>query len=158
MLLLIPLFPLLGFVANAMIGRRLPKAVSGGLACLVMVGSFVVSALSVWQLAALEARDRLVQQTAYTWIASGDFVIDLTLSLDPLSAVMILVVTGIGSLIHIYSTAYMHEETDSRFRRGDGHDEEHDDLPVKAPQLPTERDEREVDGVQHDLDRQENRD
>jgi NADH-quinone oxidoreductase subunit L len=116
-LLLIPLFPLLGFVVNAIVGRRLPKSVSGGLACLAMVASFVVSAISVWQLAALAPGDRLVQQTAYTWIASGDFVIDLTLSLDPLSAVMILVVTGIGSLIHIYSTAYMHEETDSEFAR-----------------------------------------
>jgi NADH-quinone oxidoreductase subunit L len=116
-LLLIPLFPLLGFIVNAMLGRRLPKSMSGGLACLVMVASFVVSAISVWQLAALPPDDRLVQQTAYTWIASGDFVIDLTLSLDPLSAVMILVVTGIGSLIHIYSTAYMHEETDSEFAR-----------------------------------------
>jgi NADH-quinone oxidoreductase subunit L len=114
---LIPLFPLLGFIVNAMVGRRLPKTVSGGLACLVMVASFVVSAISVWQLAALAPADRLVQQTAYTWIASGDFVIDLTLSLDPLSAVMILVVTGIGSLIHIYSTAYMHEEIDSEYAR-----------------------------------------
>jgi NADH-quinone oxidoreductase subunit L len=116
-LLLIPLFPLLGFIVNAMVGRRLPKSVSGALACLAMVASFVVSVISVWQLAARPPDDRLVQQTAYTWIASGDFVIDLTLSLDPLSAVMILVVTGIGSLIHIYSTAYMHEETDSEFAR-----------------------------------------
>src|SRR4029078_6720725 len=46
------------------------------------------------------------------WIASGDFRADFALRLDALSAVMILVITGIGSLIHIYSTAYMHEETD----------------------------------------------
>jgi NADH-quinone oxidoreductase subunit L len=114
---LIPLFPLLGFVVNAMMGRRLPKAVSGGLASLAMVASFVVSAVAVYQLAERPPNDRLVQQTLYTWIASGDFVIDLTFSLDPLSAVMILVVTGIGALIHIYSTAYMHEETDSEFAR-----------------------------------------
>jgi NADH-quinone oxidoreductase subunit L len=43
--------------------------------------------------------------------------LDLAFRLDPLSAVMILVITGIGSLIHIYSTAYMHEETDSEFAR-----------------------------------------
>jgi NADH-quinone oxidoreductase subunit L len=116
-LALIPLLPFLGFVVNATLGRRLPKAVSGGLASLVMVAAFVVSATSVWQLAAMAPADRLVQQTLYTWIASGDFVLDLTFSLDPLSAVMILVVTGIGSLIHIYSTAYMHEETDSEFAR-----------------------------------------
>ena len=47
----------------------------------------------------------------------GRFELDLTFRVDPLSAVMILVITGIGSLIHIYSTAYMHDETDSEFAR-----------------------------------------
>ena len=53
----------------------------------------------------------------FTWIRSGDFALDLTFRLDPLAAVMILVITGIGSLIHIYSTAYMHEETDADYAR-----------------------------------------
>ncbi len=60
---------------------------------------------------------REINQTLFTWITSGDFTLDLSFRLDPLSAVMILVVTGIGSLIHIYSTAYMHDETDSEFAR-----------------------------------------
>ena len=47
MLLLIPLLPFVGFLINAFLGRRLPKSVSGGLACLAIIGSFVVSALSV---------------------------------------------------------------------------------------------------------------
>ena len=117
MLALIPLFPLLGFVINASVGRRLSKTVSGGLASAVMIASFAVSAMSVWQLAALPAGTRAVEQTAYTWIAAGDFVLDLTLRLDALSAVMILVVTGVGSLIHVYSTAYMHDEVDSEYAR-----------------------------------------
>ena len=119
MLALIPLFPLLGFVLNATIGRRLPKALSGGLASLVMVASFVVSVMSVWQLASLapEARGTQLPEVLYTWIASGDLKVDLGFRLDQLSAVMILVVTGIGSLIHIYSTAYMHDESDSEFAR-----------------------------------------
>src|SRR4030095_4108347 len=54
-------------------------------------------------------------QRLVTWLLSGDFSVAFTLRLDPLSAVMILVVTGIGSLIHIYSTAYMHEESDAEF-------------------------------------------
>ena len=58
-----------------------------------------------------------VQQTVFTWIASGDLQIPFALRVDPLSALMILVVTGIGSLIHIYSTAYMHDESDSEFAR-----------------------------------------
>jgi len=116
-LALIPLFPLLGFLVNATIGRRLSKPVSGGLATLVMAASFVVSAVSVWQLAGLAPEARAIEQTLYTWIASGDLNIALAFRLDPLSAVMILVVTGIGSLIHLYSTAYMHDEADGEFAR-----------------------------------------
>ncbi len=117
MLALIPLFPLLGFLVNASVGRRLPKAVSGGLACLMMLAAFAVSVMQVMSLAAMPATAREIAQTVFTWIKSGDFVLDLTFRLDPLSALMILVITGIGSLIHIYSTAYMHDETDSDFAR-----------------------------------------
>ncbi|MBW8896260.1 MAG: NADH-quinone oxidoreductase subunit L, partial [Acidobacteria bacterium] len=115
MLLLIPLLPLLGFLINAALGRRLPKSISGGLACLAMVASFVVSVISA--LAASRAADHAVQQTVFNWIPSGDFQIPFALRVDPLSSLMILVVTGIGSLIHIYSTAYMHEESDSEYAR-----------------------------------------
>ena len=117
MLALIPLAPLLGFLVNAFLGRRLSKSTSGGLASAAMLAAFGVSVLAVWRLAALPADERAIEQTVYTWIASGDFVLDLTLRLDPLSAVMTLVITGIGSLIHIYSTSYMHDEVDSEFAR-----------------------------------------
>ena len=60
---------------------------------------------------------RQITQTLFTWIAAGDFSIDLAFRLDALSAVMTLVVTGIGSLIHVYSTDYMHEETDHEYAR-----------------------------------------
>ena len=115
MLLLIPLLPLVGFLVNAALGRRLPKAISGGLACLVMLASFAVSVASV--LAAMNGADHAVQQTVFNWIPSGDFQIPFALRVDPLASVMILVVTGIGSLIHIYSTAYMHDETDGEYAR-----------------------------------------
>ena len=117
MLALIPLFPLIGFLVNSTMGRRLPKGVSGGLASLAMLASFAVSALSVWQLTGMAPDQRAIEQTLYTWIASGDLDVPLAFRLDPLSAVMILVITGIGSLIHIYSTAYMHDEVDSEFAR-----------------------------------------
>jgi len=116
-LALIPLFPLLGFLVNASFGRRLTKTVSGGLASAAMVASFAISVMAVWQLSGMPVESRAIQQKVYTWIASGDLVIDLTLRVDPLSAVMILVITGIGSLIHIYSTAYMHDEPDAEFAR-----------------------------------------
>src|SRR4029453_9318544 len=117
MLALIPLFPFLGFVVNATMGRRLPKSVSGGLASLVMLASFAVSVITVLQLAGLPPDGRTLDQALYTWIASGDLNIALAFRVDPLSAVRILVITGIGSLIHIYSTAYMHDEVDSEFAR-----------------------------------------
>jgi NADH-quinone oxidoreductase subunit L len=117
MVALIPLFPFLGFLVNAVLGRRLTKAVSGGLASLAMVAAFIVSAMTVWQLAGMPPGGRAIEQTVYTWIQSGDFVLDLTFRVDPLSAVMILVITGIGALIHIYSTAYMHDEVEGEFAR-----------------------------------------
>ncbi|MDP2318954.1 MAG: NADH-quinone oxidoreductase subunit L [Acidobacteriota bacterium] len=117
MLALIPLLPFAGFLVNATMGRRLPKAVSGGLASAVMVVSFLLAVMQVWSLSAMPPESRQINQTLFTWITAGDFSLDLALRLDALSAVMILVITGIGSLIHIYSTSYMHEETDEAFAR-----------------------------------------
>ncbi|MGH9410511.1 MAG: NADH-quinone oxidoreductase subunit L, partial [Vicinamibacterales bacterium] len=115
MLLLIPLLPFVGFLVNAFLGRRLSKSLSGAVACLVMIVSFVVAVWAAWT--AHHADGYAMQQTVFQWIASGDFQIPFALRVDPLASLMILVVTGIGSLIHIYSTAYMHEETDSEFAR-----------------------------------------
>ncbi len=117
MLLLIPLLPFLGFLVNASVGRRVSKAAAGGVACGAMLGSFVVALAAVMRLVSLEPESRAIANQMFTWITSGDFTAGFTLRLDPLSAVMILVVTGIGSLIHIYSTAYMHEESDSEYAR-----------------------------------------
>jgi NADH-quinone oxidoreductase subunit L len=114
-LALIPLLPFAGFLVNAFLGKRLPKSISGGVACLAMLAAFAVSVSAV--LTMRGTPDHAVEQTVYTWIASGDLSIGASFRVDPLSSVMILVITGIGSLIHIYSTAYMHEETDSEYAR-----------------------------------------
>jgi NADH-quinone oxidoreductase subunit L len=105
MLALIPLFPFLGFVVNSTHGqapgqgrvRRAGVAGDGGL-----VRRRRDERLEP---AAMAPSERAVQETLYTWIAAGDFSVDVAFRLDPLSAVMLLVITGIGSLIHIYSTA-----------------------------------------------------
>jgi NADH-quinone oxidoreductase subunit L len=115
MLLLIPLLPFVGFVVNAFFGRRLSKSLSGGLACLAMIGSFVVSVASAWPI--LAHGGPAVDQVVFNWLSSGTLQVPFALRLDQLSTLMILVVTGIGSLIHIYSTGYMHEETDSEYAR-----------------------------------------
>jgi NADH-quinone oxidoreductase subunit L len=117
MLLVIPLLPFLGFLVNASLGRRLSKSVSGSLAVAAMFGSFLVSAASAWSLLAMPADRRVVDQVLFTWIPSGDLQVPFALRLDPLSMVMILVVSGIGALIHLYSTAYMHEERDGEYAR-----------------------------------------
>jgi NADH-quinone oxidoreductase subunit L len=118
-LLLIPLLPFVGFVVNAALGRRLSKSVSGGLATAAMGLSFGVSAAVVWRLLHAEPVGgvRAIQETVFTWIASGPLQVPFALRVDPLSALMILVVTGIGTLIHLYSTAYMHDESDGEFAR-----------------------------------------
>jgi NADH-quinone oxidoreductase subunit L len=116
---LIPLLPFLGFVINAAFGRRLSKSVSGGIATGAMGLSFGVSVAVVWELLHREASGgvRAIEETVFTWLASGTLEIPLAFRVDPLAAVMILVVTGIGTLIHLYSTAYMHEESDGEYAR-----------------------------------------
>ena len=117
MLLLIPLLPLLGFLLNSLAGRRLPRELSGGLASLAMLGSFGVSVMAVRALLMQPVDVHAISYRFATWFTSGDFDVPMTLRLDPLSSVMILVVTGIGFLIHVYSTGYMHEEAPPEYAR-----------------------------------------
>ena len=115
MLSLIPLLPFLGFLINATAGRRLSQTFSGGIACLAIIGSFLVSVAAVWGLVSTETL--FLEETSFDWMTSGELHVPFTFHLDHLAGVMILVVTGIGSLIHIYSTGYMHEESDSEYAR-----------------------------------------
>jgi NADH-quinone oxidoreductase subunit L len=105
---LIPLFPLLGFLINGLLGRRLGERGARIVGPTVVGVSFVLSVLAFLELLGLPAEERVVQNTLYTWIAAGRFEVSVSFLLDPLSAVMILVVTGVGFLIHIYSAGYMH--------------------------------------------------
>ena len=117
MLLLIPLLPFAGFLINASFGRRLPKTVSGGIACVVMVAAFLVSLAATWPFLLLVHDAHPVEQVVFNWISSGTLQVPFALRLDQLSSLMLMVITGIGSLIHIYSIGYMHEETDSEYAR-----------------------------------------
>ncbi len=117
MLLWIPLLPFIGFLVNNFGARRLPKRAVGAVASGAMSGAFAVSVMAVSALIALPAEGREITQTIFTWIGSADFQVPLGLRLDPLSALMILIITGIGFLIHLYSTAYMIEEDSSEYAR-----------------------------------------
>jgi NADH-quinone oxidoreductase subunit L len=82
----------------------------------VVAGAFVISLLSVLELAARAPHDRLFVQVLFPWIQAGGFSAPAALQLDPLSSVMILVVTGVGFLIHVYSVGYMsHEKAVARY-------------------------------------------
>ncbi len=109
---LIPLFPLIGFLLNGLFGRRISKS----LVSVIAVGSVAVSFLYViallariWPVATPYA------EHDFTWIQSGFLQIGFDLFVDRLNTVMLLVVTGVGLIIHVYSIGYMHDE-DSYYR------------------------------------------
>jgi NADH-quinone oxidoreductase subunit L len=117
---IIPLFPAVGFVINGLFGKRMPKAAVAVIACTAVLLAFIFAVGAVVQLTHLEPEHRSHTVKVYEWINAGDahtgeggiarFVIDWGFLLDPLSSIMVLVVTGIGFLIHVYSAGYMHEE------------------------------------------------
>jgi len=109
---LIPIWPLLGFLMNGFFGRRIGKSAVGTVACGSVGLSLVASLAAAAQLLALPQEARRVTQVVAPWIGAGNFQADWGLLLDPLSAVMILVVSGVGFLIHVYSIGYMHEDPD----------------------------------------------
>ncbi len=109
---LIPALPLLGALINGVIGRRLPRALSSWLAVAVMAASFGVAVNAVINLIALPPEAQVIHETLYQWLGVGSFSADVGFWLDPLSAVMILVVTGIGALIHMYAVGYMAHDSD----------------------------------------------
>jgi NADH-quinone oxidoreductase subunit L len=107
---LIPIIPLAGAAINGLAGRRLPKSAISAIACGAAGISFIISLASFFELLKLAPEQRNVLQVCFTWIASGDFVAKAEFLLDPLSSVMILIVTGVGFIIHVYSIGYMHAE------------------------------------------------
>ncbi|MDN3512904.1 MAG: NADH-quinone oxidoreductase subunit L [Candidatus Brocadia sp.] len=107
---LILLFPIIGTAINGLIGKRLQKETVGYIACGAIGLSFLVSLLVFCGLLLLPADQRLFEKQLFSWIESGTFKSAAGLQVDPLSTLMILVVTGVGFLIHIYSIGYMHHD------------------------------------------------
>ncbi|RKZ09756.1 NADH-quinone oxidoreductase subunit L, partial [bacterium] len=112
----IVLVPLFGAVINGLLNRRLPRQVAGLLGCATVGVSLLLSIKAVIRLAGMPAADRLLTDTVTSWFSFGELHVDIGFMLDPLSAVMILVVTGVGFLIHVYSLGYMsHDKGLPRF-------------------------------------------
>src|SRR5262245_49269459 len=108
----IPLIPLLASLIHVFFVTLLGRKTAGGLACAAVLASFAIALYVFWLLPATE----IFRDTVYTWIESGSFQVKLSFQVDALSAVMLLIVTGIGFLIHIYSLGYIgHDEGMIRF-------------------------------------------
>jgi NADH-quinone oxidoreductase subunit L len=108
----IPLIPLCAGLFNVFLGRILAGKTSGILASAAVGVSFGLALYVFWQLPATGT----FRDVWYTWIDSGSFQVNIAFQIDALSAIMVLVVTGIGFLIHIYSLGYMaHDDGMARF-------------------------------------------
>ncbi len=113
---LIPAAPLAGFLINGLFGKRFPKPVVSSIACGSVFFSLVAAVLALIELLGLDPEYRSIETLLFSWIPSGAFQVDIAFLLDPLSAVMMLVVSGVGFLIHVYSIGYMaHDKEFSRF-------------------------------------------
>ncbi len=117
---MIPLFPLAGAAIMLLIGRRLPNSAVN----VICVGSVFLAMCyafgAIWQLIARPVSERVVSYTLFDWVPAGimhtnsgriiDFHVPWGVLIDPLTCVMLFVVTGVGFLIHVYSTGYMGHE------------------------------------------------
>jgi NADH-quinone oxidoreductase subunit L len=111
---IIPALPFAGFLINGIFGRKLPQAVIKLVAILSVVLSFAF-VLKVYMTAGDLAANP-IKEHYFTWMQSGAFNVGWDFAVDKLTMIMLMVVTGIGSLIHIYATSYMeHEEGYYRF-------------------------------------------
>ncbi len=107
---LVPLLPLIGFIINGIFGSRLSKSTVGFIGCSTIGIAFLISISIFFHVLNLPPELRSIEKSVFTWITSGVFSIDISFLIDPLSLVMLLVVTGVGFLIHVYSIGYMHDD------------------------------------------------
>jgi len=107
---IIPLLPLLGAAANGLLGGRWSKGVVTGVAISSTTLSFLAALEVVREFLALPPDQIPWIKTYFTWISAGAFHADFALQVDQLTIIMLLVVTGVGWLIHIYSSGYMHDD------------------------------------------------
>ena len=104
---LIPVLPLAGFIINGIGRNTLSKGVIGFLACLVVLVSFGISVAVFLQ---VKSTGSPVNVTLFQWFGWMDFKIPFAFLIDQLSALMLLIITGVGFLIHLYSVGYMKDD------------------------------------------------
>lgn len=123
MLALIPLLPFLGFLINGSWyavgqarGKTAPAALAGTIATICIATAFAVGLMMFLNILGAPEEARTIETTLFDWISVGSLSIPFTLRLDQLSSLFVLVITGVGTLIHIFSVGYMsHDETPQKF-------------------------------------------
>ncbi|WP_090887442.1 NADH-quinone oxidoreductase subunit L [Pedobacter rhizosphaerae] len=105
---LVPLLPFLGFVINGLGRKSLSKGLVGVIGSGVILASFIISVVIFFSLQGDTQKSHEV--FLFDWISAGTLHIPLSFLVDPLSSIMLLIITGIGFLIHLYSTGYMHDD------------------------------------------------
>ncbi len=104
---LIPLLPLAAFTINIIFGKFLIKDRAAWIAILAVFGSFLISVVTFFEVVSGKTQNYDV----YTWVLSGSFKVSVGFLIDQLSAIMLIVVTTVSLLVHIYSVGYMHGDT-----------------------------------------------
>jgi NADH-quinone oxidoreductase subunit L len=102
--MLIPLLPLAAFVINILFGKQFFRSKAHWIAILGVLGSFVISVITFFEVVG----GTRVNVDVLSWIFSGTFRVSFGIMIDPLTAIMLIVVTSVSLLVHIYSVGYMH--------------------------------------------------
>lgn len=103
---LIPVLPLIGFLINGLGYKKNPKGLVGLVGCATVLGSFILSILVFFDIKANGAKTI----DLFDWISVGSLHIPFSFLVDQLTSIMLLIITGVGFLIHVYSTGYMHDD------------------------------------------------
>src|SRR5690606_24752782 len=104
----VPFFPLIGFIINGLFWKSMPRKVAGFLASTAMLASFIVSLILFFDIKGNPDAAGVV--TLFDFIQSGSLHIPFAFQVDALSTMFLLIITGVGFLIHVYSTGYMHDD------------------------------------------------
>src|SRR6476469_6760060 len=110
---LIPFFPLLGFLINGLGRKVLSKSLISIVGCGVVLASFILSIWIFWQV----KNGNTFVASYFDFISVRSLHVPFAFQVDQLSAIFLLIITGVGFLIHVYSTSYMHEESSDHFGR-----------------------------------------
>ena len=108
---LVTLLPLIGFIINLLFGKKInSEKISGWFSTVMVFIPFLITVIIFFTFTGLLPEQRIVNLKYFSWLITGNININFGYLIDPLSIVMVLIVTGVGFLIHIYSIGYMHKD------------------------------------------------